>query len=239
MTDLSIVALILNGVIADEPEKVHPAGSVKAGAWLRKANWRILMPCSDDLTEISPLCPIIGRKAAQEIMRHYEIRDILHLDRHSLLKMPHIGPRKAAAILALPKLLEQLAYTPPEGQSISCSKDVYELFRFRLASSPSERFIVLTLNTRNRILSEDLCAMGGINTVHVHPSGVVRQAVIRSAPSIICLHNHPSGDPTPSPEDRLLTERVHQAASLMGIRMLDHVIIAGHSYYSFSDAGAL
>lgn len=200
---------------------------------------RILVDHSDDPTDITPLSPIIGRKAAREIMRHYDISDILHLDKHSLLKMRYIGPRKAAAILALPKLLEQLAYTPTEGQSISCSKDVYDLFRFRLASAPSEQFIVLTLNTRNRILSEDLCALGGINTVHVHPSEVVRQAVIRSAPSIICLHNHPSGDPTPSPEDRLLTERINQAATLMGVRMLDHVIMAGHSYYSFSDAGAL
>lgn len=197
------------------------------------------MAHSDSQTEVTPLSPIIGRKAASEIMRLYDISDILHLDKQSLLKMQHIGPRKAEAILALPKLLQQLVCKPVEGLSISCSKDVYDLFRFRLASSPNEQFMELTLNTRNRILSEDLCALGGINTVHVHPSGVIRQAVIRSAPSIICLHNHPSGDPTPSPEDRLLTERISQAASLMGVRMLDHVIIAAQSYYSFSDAGTL
>lgn len=197
------------------------------------------MPLKNDRTGVRALSPIIGRRAANEVLRHYGINDILHLDRQSLLKMRYIGPRKAEAILALPKLFQQLIYEPTDGLSVSCSKDVYDLFRFRLVSLPREQFMVLTLNTRNRILSEDLCALGSINTVHVHPSEVVRQAVIRSAPSIICLHNHPSGDPTPSPEDRLLTERISQAASLMGVRMLDHVIVAAQSYYSFSDAGAL
>jgi len=193
----------------------------------------------DNRIHIRTLSPIIGRRAAQEVLSLYGISEILHLDRKSLLKMRHIGPRRADAILALPKLFEQLVYEPAEGLPVSCSKDVYDLFRLRLASSPREQFLVLTLNTRNRILSEDLCALGSINTVHVQPSEVVRQAVIRSAPSIICLHNHPSGDPTPSPEDRLLTERIVQAASLMGVRMLDHVIVGIRSYYSFSDAGVL
>lgn len=197
------------------------------------------MAKSDDRIYLTPLSSIIGRRAAREIMLHYDISDIFHLDRQSLLKMRHIGPRRADAILALPKLLQRITSEPIEGLSVSCSKDVFELFRLRLASSLKEQFMTLTLNTRNQILSEDLCALGGINTVHVHPSQVVRQAVIRSAPSIICLHNHPSGDPTPSPEDRLLTERISQASTLMGVRMLDHVIIAAHSYYSFSDAGAL
>jgi len=197
------------------------------------------MTGNDDRMGVMTLSPIIGRRAANEVLRHYGINDILHIDRKSLLQMRHIGPRRAEAILALPKLLQQLVYDPTEGSSVSCSKDVYDLFRFRLASLPREQFMVLTLNTRNLILSEDLCALGSVNTVHVHPSEVVRQAVIRSAPSIICLHNHPSGDPTPSPEDRLLTERISQASSLMGVRMLDHVIVAARSYYSFSDAGAL
>ena len=188
---------------------------------------------------MTALSTIIGRRAALEVLGRYSLSDLLHLDRQSLLDMRHIGPRRAETILALPKLLQQMVCQPTEGLSISCSQDVYELFRFRMAPLPMEHFLVLTLNTRNRILSEDICAAGGINTVHVHPSEVIRQAVIRSAPSIICLHNHPSGDPTPSPEDRLLTERISKAASLMGVRMLDHIIVSSQSYYSFSDAGSL
>lgn len=193
----------------------------------------------EDKEGVKILAPLLGHRAACEILRDYSICDILHLDRQRLLRIRHIGPRKADVILALPNLLRQMVNRTSEGVSVSCSKDVYNLFHLRLSCLAKEEFLVLTLNTRNRILSEDLCAVGSINAVHVNPSTVIRQAVIRSAPSIICLHNHPSGDPTPSPEDRLLTERINQASALMGVRMLDHVIVAGQSYYSFSDAGAL
>lgn len=192
-----------------------------------------------DRAALITLTSLLGGRAAREFLRHHAIGDLLHLDRKTLLKMRHIGPSRADAILALPDLLRQIVDRPTEGLVVSCSKDVYDLFRFRFSCLSREQFMVLTLNTRNRILSENLCALGGINTVHVIPSEVVRQAVIKCAPNIICLHNHPSGDPTPSPEDRLLTDRISQAASLMGVRMLDHVILASRSYYSFSDAGAL
>ena len=193
----------------------------------------------EDKEGVKILTPLLGHRAACEMLRYYSVSDILHLDRRRLLKLRHVGPRKADVILALPNLLRQLVNRSSEGVSVSCSKDVFNLFRLRLSCLAKEEFLVLTLDTRNQILSEDLCAVGSINTVHVNPSTVIRQAVIRSAPSIICLHNHPSGDPTPSPEDRILTERICQASALMGIRMLDHVIVAGQSYYSFSDAGAL
>jgi DNA repair protein RadC len=191
------------------------------------------------LSEIKILTPIIGHRAAREVLSHYRIADIPHLDRRRLLQMPYIGPRRAEALLTLPRILQQLALEPVEGLYISCSRDVYDLFRLRLATLTREQFMVLTLNSRNRILAEDTCAVGSVNTVHVNPSEVIREAVIRSAPSIICLHNHPSGDPTPSPEDRLLTERIAHGATLLGVRMLDHVILTVSSYYSFSDAGAL
>ena len=108
-----------------------------------------------------------------------------------------------------------------------------------LILSGRSKFYVLTLNCRNVILSEELCALGTVNSVHVNPSEVLRQAVLRSAASIICLHNHPSGDPSPSAEDRALTDRISRAASLMGVRLLDHIIITPRSFYSFSDAGGL
>jgi DNA repair protein RadC len=189
--------------------------------------------------DLHTLASIIGRRAAEEALSRHTLPELMYLDRRSLLRMRHLGPRKADAIQVLPELLEFLSSAPVEGFSVSCSRDVYDLYRRRIGASPKERFLVLTLNARNTILSEELCALGTVNTVHIHPSEVLRQAVLRSAASIICLHNHPSGDPTPSPEDRILTDRISRAASLMGVRLLDHMIVAPHSYYSFSDAGAL
>ncbi len=191
------------------------------------------------LSGIRNLTPIIGRKAAEEVLHHHELKDLLTLDRKTLLGMKYVGPRRAEAILSLPRILRQLASTPVEGSSVSCSDDVYKLFEARLGTLVKEHFMVLTLNSRNIILSEDLCAVGSVNTVHIHPSEVLRQAVIDTAPSILCLHNHPSGDPSPSPEDRNLTDRIASATALMGIRFLDHIIVTAGAYYSFSDAGEL
>ncbi len=189
--------------------------------------------------DMKVLSPLIGNRAAAEALARHTLSDLICLDRRSLLRMTHIGPKKAEAILALPKLLERISTLPADGITVSCSKDVFDFFRHRLGRHPREQFIVLVLNSRNIILAEEICAVGTVNTVHVAPSEVLKQAVLRSAASIICLHNHPSGDPTPSPEDRSLTERINRAASLMGVRMLDHIIIAPNSYYSFSDAGGL
>lgn len=182
---------------------------------------------------------MIGRRAAAEALVRHTLQDLMCLDRPALLRIAHIGPGRADTILALPELLERLYAFPVDGSSVSCSQDVYDLFRHRIGRYPREQFLVLTLNSRNLILAEEVCAVGTVNTVHVVPSDVLKPAVLRSAASIICLHNHPSGDPTPSPEDRCLTDRICRAASLMGVRMLDHIIIAPDSYYSFSDAGAL
>jgi len=189
--------------------------------------------------DLKALAPIIGRKAAEEILSRYTLSDIACLGRGTLLKLPHIGPKKADAILALPKLFQRFFLFPVEGMTVSSSRDVYDLFRPRIGMHLREHFLALALNSRNIILAEEVCAVGTVNTVHVHPSEILRQAILRGAASIICLHNHPSGDPTPSPEDRSLTQRVSRAASLMGIRFLDHIIIAPDSYYSFSDAGGL
>ena len=88
----------------------------------------------DERTGINILSPIIGPKAAREILRHYDMGEIWHLDRRSLLRMRYIGPRKAQAILALPALLRCMVQEPVEGLSVSCSKDVFDLYHLRLAS---------------------------------------------------------------------------------------------------------
>ena len=128
---------------------------------------------------------------------------------------------------------------PADGDSISTSADVYQMFKGSLGNAQQEIFRVIAMNTRNRALHVQDIAIGGVNTVHVSVSDVLRPAIIHGAPSLIIVHNHPSGDPTPSPEDRLLTERISQAAGMMGIRLLDHIIISKQSYYSFSDSGSL
>ena len=156
------------------------------------------MTKTENQKDFNALASVIGRKAAAEALTRHSLSELTYLDRRSLLKMTHIGPRKADAIQALPDLLERIAICPVGGFSVTCSRDVYDLYRQRMGGSFKEQFLVLTLNSRNIILSEEVCAVGTVNTVHVTPSEVLRQAVLRAAASILCLHNHPSGDPSPS-----------------------------------------
>jgi DNA repair protein RadC len=189
--------------------------------------------------EIRLLEPIIGRAAAKELLRNYSLTDLFRFDRKSLLNVRHVGPARASAILALPKLLEQIGLKSEDKRAITCSRDIFDLFRFNTGTKEREHFAVLSLNSRNLIISEETAAVGTINTVHISPAEILKSAVRCAAASIICIHNHPSGDPTPSPEDRDLTERIARASALLGIRFLDHLVITISSYYSFSDSGDL
>lgn len=189
--------------------------------------------------EIRLLEPIIGRAAAEELLRNNSLTDLFRFDRKSLLNVRHVGPARASAILALPKLLEQIGLKSEDKRAITCSRDIFDLFRFNTGTKEREHFAVLSLNSRNLIISEETAAVGTINTVHISPAEILKPAVRCAAASIICIHNHPSGDPTPSPEDRDLTERIARASALLGIRFLDHLVITISSYYSFSDSGEL
>ena len=154
--------------------------------------------------------------------------------------VPGLSDLQRERLVSLQALTKHLTTQPEVGHSISSSGDVFEKYKHKYGSRVKEQFVVLTLNSRNQVTGESVVAVGSVNTVHVHPSEVLRPAVVSGSPSILVIHNHPSGDPTPSPEDRSLTERIASAAALMGIRLLDHVILAAaHSYYSFSDSGAI
>ncbi|WP_411747969.1 RadC family protein, partial [Psychrobacillus psychrotolerans] len=95
----------------------------------------------------------------------------------------------------------------------------------------------LFLNVKNQILHKQTIFIGSLNASIVHPREIFREAVKRSAASIICAHNHPSGNPTPSTEDIDVTKRLFEAGQLMGIELLDHVIIGDHQFISLKEKG--
>lgn len=102
-----------------------------------------------------------------------------------------------------------------------------------------EHFVCLFLNTKNHVLAQETLSIGSLNASIVHPREIFRAAIKRSSASIICAHNHPSGDPTPSPEDIQITERLVQAGELIGIEVLDHVIIGDKHYISLKEQGLM
>lgn len=121
---------------------------------------------------------------------------------------------------------------------LTTSKEVFELFHF-LKDESKEHFIALHLDGKNKIVCIDNVSTGSLNASIVHPRETFKACLLSSAAAVILVHNHPSGDPTPSREDLELTGRLKEAGELLGIRVMDHIIIGSGCYVSLADRGLL
>src|SRR5665647_1187816 len=115
--------------------------------------------------------------------------------------------------------------------------DVADLMTEELRYLQKEHFVCLFLNTKNHVIGQETLSMGSLNASIVHPREVFRAAIKRSSASIICVHNHPSGDPTPSPEDIQMTARLVEAGQIIGIEVLDHIILGDQNFVSLKEKG--
>lgn len=157
-----------------------------------------------------------------------------------LCAVPGIGPAKAAELLAVGELARRLATTKLRpGERFTSSGAVFAHFHERLRAQRKEVFLTLLLDSKNRLLREVRVSEGSLNASIVHPREVFAPVVRESAAAVLLVHNHPSGDPTPSREDLELTGRLREAGELMGVRVLDHVIIGHGCYVSLADRGLL
>jgi DNA repair protein RadC len=151
-----------------------------------------------------------------------------------------IGPAKAAQVKAAVELGRRTMAEPlSTGRRVSCSGDLFKHFHPALRDLKHEIFKVVLLDAKNTVLKEATVSEGSLTLSIVHPREVFALAVRESAAGVIFLHNHPSGDPAPSLEDRQLTDRLVAAGRLLGIRVLDHVIVGDRRYVSFADEGWL
>ncbi len=151
-----------------------------------------------------------------------------------------IGAAKAAQLKAAVELGKRAVAAPlTTGTKITSSRDLFEHFHPALRDLRREVFKVVLLDAKHAILREATVSEGSLTLSIVHPREVFSLAVKESAAAVIFLHNHPSGDPTPSREDRLLTTRLVSAGEVLGIRVLDHLVIGDGRYVSFADQGWL
>ena len=156
-----------------------------------------------------------------------------------LARQPGIGPAKAAALVAACEIGKRLSLRPLEqNEPFRASRQVFDHYAGRLSHLRKENFYCLLLDARNRYLREERISEGSLTASLVHPREAFRSAVREAASAVIFAHNHPSGDPSPSAEDSHLTQRLWEAGRVLGIRVLDHVIVAGERFYSFADEGA-
>lgn len=127
-----------------------------------------------------------------------------------------------------------------DAERIRCGADVKRIAAQMIGESDREVFLVFHLDNKNRVISAEAVSTGSLTMTLVHPREVFKAAILSNAASIIVAHNHPSGDPTPSREDRDITERLKSAGALLGIPLVDHVVIgANDTYRSFAESGLL
>ena len=158
---------------------------------------------------------------------------------HELMRVNGIGEAKACIILAAVELGRRIGQVRNPGRPvISSPADVERLLRGRIANLDRENFVVVLLNTKNEVIEISTVSVGTLDASLVHPREVFKPAVRASAASVILAHNHPSGKVEPSREDREVTRRLGEAADILGIEVLDHVIV-GDGYFSMKEHGML
>lgn len=166
------------------------------------------------------------------------LRGLADLSIEELTTINGIGPAKAVQLKAGIELGRRMANSRLTGPVIIRSpQDAAEILTEQLRYLQKEHFICLFLNTKNHVIAQETLSMGSLNASIVHPREVFRAAMKCSSAAIICAHNHPSGDPTPSPEDISLTSRLMQAGEIVGIDVLDHLVIGDSSYVSLKEKG--
>jgi DNA repair protein RadC len=149
-----------------------------------------------------------------------------------------IGPAKAAQIKAALEIGKRFAQEEiKRGEPFRSSSDVFNHYREHLGGLKKEEFHVLLLDAKNRKIKDVRVSEGSLTSSLVHPREVFNPVIRESAAAVILIHNHPSGDPSPSQEDLHITRRLREIGEVMGVRVLDHVIIGKGKYVSFVDDG--
>lgn len=157
-----------------------------------------------------------------------------------LARVAGIGPAKASQLLAAIELGRRtLAHAPSARIQIRTPRDAAVYLLPQFGSRPVEQFGVILLDTKHRVVRATILTIGSLNVTGVQPREVFREAALGGAASVVMFHNHPSGDPTPSPDDVELTRRLTAAGIVMGIEVVDHIILGDVRYWSFKEMGQL
>lgn len=173
---------------------------------------------------------------AQEIIQvHKNLAVLASKTLSDLVKIGGIGKDKAATLLAAFELSRRILSQSKwfSERKITSPQDVAEIFIPLLRDEMKEKFILVCLNSANKIIAHDEISVGNLNSSVVHPREVFKAAIDHRSASIILLHNHPSGNPEPSNEDISITKKMVESGKILDIPVFDHIIIAGNSFTSF------
>jgi DNA repair protein RadC len=213
---------------------------------------RLLQHGPDSLTEAELLGILIGKGTrnktaidlARQLLDRYEsLQELFARSPSELMKIKGIGSAKAAMLSAAFELVRRVQSQGSQGQAkrptFKRSADVASYYLPLMKDLRKEVFKVLLLNRANRLIKEVTVSEGTLDASVVHPREVFREALLEPTSSVILIHNHPSGNATPSEEDLQLTRQLVEAGRLLGIKVHDHIILAGESHRSFADEGLM
>ena len=210
---------------------------------------RLMREGPDSLTDTELLAVVLGigrglesgplAPARRVLTRFQDLRRLAAASTIELCEVRGIGPAQACRIRAALALAGRLHKRPfLRGDPIESPGALYRRVGQTLVGREREAFVVLALDARHRMIAEPRVSEGGFCSVDVVPRDVFAHVIREGAAAVVFLHNHPSGDPTPSEADRLLTWRLTDAATGIGIRVLDHLIVGQGRYFSFAEQRA-
>jgi len=210
---------------------------------------RLLQDGPQHLTEAELLGILLGKGTrrktaidlARELLDRYEsLQKLFSRSPSELTTVKGIGPAKAAILSAAFELVRRIQSRKGADRPLfKRSSDVAGHYLPLMRDLRKEVFKVLLLNRANRFIKEVFISEGTLDASVVHPRDVFREALLEPAAAIILIHNHPSGNPSPSDEDLRITKQLVEAGRLLGIKVYDHIILAGESYRSLADEGLL
>jgi len=154
-----------------------------------------------------------------------------------LRRVPGVGLAKAVQIKAAVELGRRVARATTARAAVKSPEDVSGLVMEEMRFLDREQFRIILLDAKNHVLGIRVVSVGSLSSSIVHPREIFKEAIARSSAAIILVHNHPSGDPTPSQEDVEVTRRLVEAGRLLGIEVLDHVVVGDNRYVSFKEKG--
>ncbi|MBU8770203.1 MULTISPECIES: DNA repair protein RadC [Cytobacillus] len=178
---------------------------------------------------------------ANRLLTHFEgLRLLKDASLDEITAIKGIGSAKAIQLLAAVEIGRRIStLTYDDRYTIRSPEDGANYVMHDMRFLSQEHFVCLYLNTKNQVLHKQTIFIGSLNASIVHPREVFKEAFRRSAASIICIHNHPSGDPTPSREDIEVTKRLAESGKIIGIEVLDHLIIGENKFVSLKEKGYL
>lgn len=163
------------------------------------------------------------------------IDNIKSITLNELIKIKGIGKVKAIELVAIIELTKRINISSKADELVYCTNpiNIINYFNYLFKDKMQEEFYVLYLDNKKKYIDKIKLFVGSINTSIVHPREIFKNAYLLSASFIICIHNHPSGDATPSNEDVVITDKLYKIGNMHGIYLVDHIIIGDDNYYSF------